>query len=525
MNLADLFVRAARSAPEDPALITPGGRWSYAELDELSNALAHELVRIGLTTGDRVATFSGNRAEVVMYEFACYKSGLPRVPVNSRLSAGELAHILRNSGAVAVIVDADHEATAREIVDQVPDLRYVIALSDDRAQRWPTPVQRFEHAALAATDDRSPVRVDVAGESPAVLHFTSGSTGTLKAAVQTVGNRTEMLTKIHSSPDLRIGPGERCLYVAPITHASGKFLLGALSAGGCGVVLDGFDVKTWFQAVEEESVTVAFVVPTILNRLVDDDLARTADVRSLRRILYGAAPMSPARLRAAAEIFGCDFVQAYGCGETTGVVLVLDSNDHRAALAGDVELLSSCGRAVFNTDVRVLRENGTACDAGELGEIAIRGRDVVTEYWNEPELTAENFRDGWFWTGDIGRVRQDGYFFLVDRRKDMIVSGGFNVYAVEVESALLQHPAVAQVAVVGVPDRTWGEAVKAVVVLRDGTDLTEQDLISFCAERLASMKKPRSVDFVDDLPVNPNGKLDRRAVRSRYWAAEERKVG
>jgi acyl-CoA synthetase (AMP-forming)/AMP-acid ligase II len=241
-------------------------------------------------------------------------------------------------------------------------------------------------------------------------------------------------------------------------------------------------------------------------------------------VRVGGAPISPQRLRDAVDLFGPIVMQGYGQGETTSGVTVLTAEDIVAGLEKDPELLLSCGRAVFDTRVEVLDEQLRPVPPGVKGELAVQGPDCVTAYWNEPELSAETFRDGWVLTGDIGYMRDDGYLFIVDRKKDMVISGGFNIYCTEVESALYEHPAVSEACVVGVPDEQWGEVVKAVVVLKPGESLAEEELISFCAERLDRFKKPRSVDFVDELPVNRNGKIDRRQIKDRYWAGSSRTV-
>jgi acyl-CoA synthetase (AMP-forming)/AMP-acid ligase II len=290
-------------------------------------------------------------------------------------------------------------------------------------------------------------------------------------------------------------------------------------------VLPRWDAGEFLAAVERERATHAFLVPTMVNMVLALPERDAFDRSSLRQLLYGAAPMAPARIREAWEYFGPVLSQGYGCGETTSGVLFLSTEDHRRAIEdGEEELLLSCGRPLAEAEVAVVDEQGRPVPDGEIGEIAVRGPDVVAGYFNEPELTRESFRDGWFHTGDLARRRADGYVFIVDRKKDMIISGGFNIYAVEVESVLHRHPEVYEAAVVGVPDPQWGEAVKAVVVLREGSTLTEQELIDFCAEHLARMKKPRSVDFVPALPHNPNGKIDRRAIREPHWAGADRRV-
>ncbi|WP_380282046.1 long-chain fatty acid--CoA ligase [Kitasatospora purpeofusca] len=517
MNLGRYVRRTAGHHPDAEAVVCGSVRLTYAELDDQSDRLATALRGMGLDKGDRVATLSANRAELVVTEVALYKAGLARAPVNARLGDGEVAHLLRESGARVLLTDAGHLESARAAVPG-SSVETVLCY-DGPGELGPGYARTLADTAPDAVD------VECDERDTAVLHFTSGSTGRLKAAVQTYGNRLALMRKSVMNADTRVGPGERQILAGPVTHASGMPLMGVFFAGGCAIVLPRWDAEEFLATVQRERATHAFVVPTMVNTVLALPNARDYDLSSLRRLVYGAAPMSPARIRAAWDLFGPVLSQGYGCGETTSGVLFLSTEDHRRAIDGeDEELLLSCGRPVAEADVRIVDDTGARVPDGAIGEITVRGPDVVPGYHNEPALTAESFRDGWFLTGDLARRRSDGYVFIVDRRKDMIISGGFNIYAVEVESVLHQHPDVYEAAVVGVPDEQWGEAVKAVVVLRNGAELTEAQLAEFCSERLARMKKPRSVDFVTALPHNPNGKIDRRAIREPYWANAERRV-
>ncbi|MFD7923471.1 long-chain fatty acid--CoA ligase [Streptomyces sp. NPDC059740] len=517
MNLGRYVRRTSSHQPEAEAVVCGPTRLTYGELDEDSDRLATALLDLGLRRGDCVATLAANRAELVVTEVALYKAGLVRAPVNARLGEHEVAHLLRESSARILLTDASHLDAARQAVPG-SEVKTVIGYDG------PSDLGPGYTETLAATAPEA-VDVDCAQDDIAVLHFTSGSTGKLKAAIQTHGNRAAVLRKMVMGPETRIGPGDRQILAGPVTHASGMPLMGIFFAGGCAIVLPRWDAEEFLATVQRERATHAFLVPTMVNTVLALPHAHEYDLSSLRRLIYGAAPMSPARIREAWRFFGPVLSQGYGCGETTSGVLFLSTEDHRRAIEdGDEELLLSCGRPRAEAEVAVVDEDGVPVPDGEVGEIAVRGPDVVPGYHNEPELTGQVFRDGWFLTGDLARRRADGYVFIVDRKKDMIISGGFNIYAVEVEAALHQHPQVYEAAVVGVPDAQWGEAVKAVVVPRAGARLGEAELIAFCAERLARMKKPRSVDFVTALPHNANGKIDRRAIREPYWAAASRRV-
>ncbi|WP_182358312.1 acyl-CoA synthetase [Tomitella gaofuii] len=516
MNLGIHLTRSAAYWPVAEALVCGEQRRTFDELERNCRRLASALVARGLGRGAAVGTYADNRAELVEVEFALYKCGAVRVPVNARLGAEELAHVLGDAGVRLLVVDAVHVDTARRAVADAGLDCTVVELGG-----------QYE-ALLAEGEADAAVAVDVDAGDPCVLNFTSGSTGRLKAAVQTQGNRLANMRKRLMNPDERPGPGDRYLAGGPITHASGMTILATLSRGSAVVVLPRWDAGGFLRTVERERITSAFVVPTMLTMLLDHPDLHAADLSSLRTIGVGGAPVSPTRLREAVRAFGPIVMQGYGLGETTSGITVLTRDDvargAAAATPEDEELLRSCGRPMFDTEVRVVGDDGAPLPPGEIGEITARGPDCVREYFRAPDLTAETFRGGWVHTGDLGYFRKDGYLFIVDRVKDMIVSGGFNIYCSEVETALSSHPAVADVCVVGVPDDTWGEAVKAVVVRRAGATATEDALVAHCAEHLARIKKPRSVDFVDALPVNRNGKTDRKAVRERYWAGAGRRV-
>ncbi|MCM2393397.1 acyl-CoA synthetase [Streptomyces albipurpureus] len=541
MNLGGYLSRSSMYWPDLEALVCGDRRWSYRELEDSTNRLASALLGRGLAPGDAVATFAGNCGELVETEMALYKSGLLRVPINARLGAEEVAHILTDADVRMVFVDTAHAGSVLKAIER-GGLDCAVVDYEGRADHHGTDqaTARGHHPLGTATAERTastsgyqdllaegstaPIAVEVSEDDPAVLNFTSGSTGKLKAAVQTHGNRLANMRKRIMSPEGPPSCEERFLAPGPITHASGMAVLACLARGAKVVVLPEWDTGTFLATVEAERITSAFLVPTMLTMVLAHPDVTTRDLSSLRHIRVGGAPVPPQRLREAMATLGPVVMQGYGQGETTSGITIMTHEDMQRAVTSDPDLLMSCGRAWFDTEVRVVDENGVPQPAGVSGEVVARGPDCAREYWNEPELSAETFRNGWVHTGDIGYLRHDGYLFIVDRIKDMIISGGFNIYCSEVEAALYEHPAVLETCVVGVPDEHWGEAVKAVVVRRPGSDVTTDELIEFCAGRLARMKKPRSVDFAEHLPVNRNGKLDRRAVRAPYWADAARHV-
>ncbi|MEU6116902.1 AMP-binding protein [Streptomyces sp. NPDC047117] len=544
MNLGVYLTRSARHWPDADALVCRSRTWTYRLLEERTGRLASALLARGLRPGDAVASLAWNRGELVEIEFALYKAGLMRVPVNARLGRREIEHILRDAPVRVLVFDTAHREDALAALAAAGTGCLPVELRDDEIGEAPTatttdpaapdpttPEDAAPDAAgvlpyeqLLAEGSSEAVRVDTAEDDPCVLNFTSGSTGALKAAVQTFGNRLANMRKQLMSDDSRPRPGSRYLACGPITHATGMVLLAQVFGGATTHVLPAWSPEAFLDTVERERITATFLVPAMLNGVLASPGVADRDLSSLDSVRIGGAPVSPARLRAAVELFGPVVAQGYGLGETTSVVAGIPSADLARAVTEDPELLQSCGRAAYDSEIRVVDEAGRDLPPREIGEIIVRGPDCVSAYWRAPELSAGTFRDGWVHTGDLAWMREDGYLFLVDRMKDMIISGGFNIYCTEVETALYEHPAVQEVCVVGVPDERWGEAVHAVVVTRAGRTVTAAELTEFCARHLDRFKKPRSVAFVPELPHNRNGKLDRKAVREPYWAGAARRV-
>jgi acyl-CoA synthetase (AMP-forming)/AMP-acid ligase II len=520
MNLGMYTARSARFWADRPAILFRDGALSYAQLEQRSNRLAHALLALGLQRGDRVAVVSPNRPEIVELECALYKAGLVKVALNARLAPGELADALANAEPTACLSGPEHRGMVDEAAAQVPGLRHRIAFAPAPGQGgW------LDYETLLAQSSEAHIHVDMRPEELAVLHYTSGSTGKLKAAMQTVGNRMASLRKIVMGR-MHAQRGDVLMLCGPITHASGMFIQPMLYQGVTVLLMERFQPAEILEAIEKHRVTMCFFVPAMINALLAEPSIRTRDLSSLRLVSYGAAPMSPSRIREAWAAFGPVMAQGYGAGETTGGVIALNIEDHALAIEGGrPELLSACGRPSCESDVQVLDAHGRPVEGDEIGEICVRGPDVFAGFWRAPEPTRDALgEDGWLHTGDLARVDREGYIHIVDRKKEMLVSGGFNVYPTEVETVLAQHEAVYEVCVIGVPDDHWGEAVKAIVVLREGARADAGELMDFCRGRLADFKRPRSVDFADHLPKNANGKLSRKDVREPYWRGRDRRV-
>lgn len=517
MNLGNIITRAALYWPENLAVIDKDTRLTFTQLEDRTNRLAYSLLDQWFAPGSRIAVQGWNCSELVESEVAFYKAGLTKVPVNARLSLEETVHVLNDSKAHAIIAGRDHAEALMTVRDELPDLKMVIAIGSSKCDA--------EYEALIEGGKNESPGLDPSDDTVAVLHYTSGSSGVLKAAMQTYGNRKALVRKMLVAPSARLDPGARMAHVAPITHASGMMMMPVFSIGGCNVLLGRFDPEELLQTIQDEKITRLFMVPTMVNRMINHPDVAKYDLSSLTSLLYGAAPMTPVVVEKAMDVFGPILTQGYGAGETNSMVTCLTEQDHIDALKGDKKRLASCGRSYFENDVQVLNDAGEQVKPGEVGEIVIKGPDIMAGYWQAPELTEEVMKDGAYYTGDLAVVDHEGYIFIVDRKKEMIISGGFNVYPSEVEKILYRHPDIYEAAVVGVPDEDWGEAIKAVCVLKDGASISEEALVAYCREHLPGFKTPRSIDFTDALPKNPNGKIVRREVRKNYWADQERKVG
>lgn len=515
MNLGKILSRSACYWPNNQAVVDARQRLTYAQLEARTNRLASGLLKLGLKQGAHVAILAMNRVELVEAEVAFYKTAMVKVPINARLSLEEIISVLNDSRSDAVITGSKFASALAAHQQALPHLKWVIALAETGGD--------IPYHEVLEMGEETPLHCDPDDDQLAVLHYTSGSSGVLKAAMLTFGNRKALIRKSLVSPVRGAGPDDVMAHVGPITHASGMQIMPLLAVGACNLLIERYDDELLLQTIERERVTRLFLVPAMVNRLVNFTDVERFDLSSLRLVMYGAAPMAPALVQRAIEVFGPILAQGYGAGETCSLVTVLTEQDHLAK-DGDVRRLASCGRCYFETDLRVVNERFEDIRPGEIGEIVVKGPDIMKGYWQAPELTAEVMRDGYYLTGDLATVDELGYVFIVDRKKEMIISGGFNVYPTEVEQVLYSLPQVYEAAVVGVPDPQWGEAIKAVVVLKPGASLDQEQVIEYCGQHLAGFKKPRSVDFIDELPKNPNGKVVRRLVREEYWKNSDRKI-
>jgi long-chain acyl-CoA synthetase len=488
--------RAARFYSERPALASTGRRPTFRELYDRVGRIAAFLRKQGFGIGDRLALLLPNEADYIELIFACAWLGAIAVPLNSRLTAKEIDHVL---------ADANPRGIIRHSSMPVPtvQLKWQIVLDEQPfdAQSESFPEAIYDPEAVLA------------------LIYTSGTTGRPKGVVLTHAN---VLTNLdHVNHWMPFKEGNVYLHAAPIFHiADFPFLFGACAFGVCQVTIPKFSPQNFCEAVERERVTHTVLVPTMINMLTQFSDLKKYDLASLEYIGYGGSPIAPGLIQQVRKVLpGLKLVQVYGLSET-GFLTGLRNDEHTP------ERLKSCGRPCLGIDVRVVDESGKEVEAGHPGELVARGENVMHSYWNNPEETELAFRDGHFRTGDIGYQDSDGYFYILDRLKDMIVTGGENVYCGEVEAVINEHPAIREAAVFGIPDPQWGELVAACVVLKPGYTLSAEDLIAYCRRSLANFKVPRLIEYsVVELPKGGSGKILKTVLRHRFSRQQERAVG
>ncbi len=511
MNIGRLVSDAAERDPDRPAILWDGEVTTYGEFASRVDALASALRSFGLRGGNRVAVFMRNRPELLESFFAVWRSGCCVVPLNARFLPDEVVYHVKDSGARAILFGEEFRSAMEEVREKSDLAREYVCLSE------PTAGQRDYEALVREHAGAAPELAEVSGSDPAWLFYTSGTTGRPKGAVLTHDN-LRFVTVGWCADLMHLEPKDVGLHAAPLTHGAGLHALALVAKGASQVIgPSSFDPRDFCEIVERHSVTNTWLVPTQIKRLTTFPGLESYDLSSLRYVVYGGSPMYVEDIKEALRRMGPIFVQLYGQGETPMTATYLRREEHAAEGPEDlVGRLASCGRVRTGMEVVILDEEDREVPRDEMGEICVRGPSVFRGYWERPEETAETLKGGWLHTGDLGRMDEGGYVYIMDRKKDMIISGGSNVYPREVEEVLLEHPAVSEACVVGVPDPVWGEATKAVVVLKDGANVPSKDIVGFCAERLANYKRPKTVDFVRELPKSPYGKTLKREVRSRY---------
>jgi len=510
--LAELISRAGREFAEREALAGNAYSMTFADVEaesnRLSSALAHAL---GVTKGERVAVLLANCPEFVVTDFALIKAGLIRVPVNPRYVAPEIEFILCHSGAAVLVTSFAFTGVVAQIRPRLPSLRHVIAVD-----ALPGVSDALVWNDVLREGRSEPFAVDTRDGAGYMIGYTSGTTGRPKGAFTTVAARWASVLITYAN-EMFVTPDDAMLHVASLAHGSGTKVLPVFAKGGKNVLSAKFSPGEFFRLVAEHKATMSWMVPTMVAMLADAPERERFDISSLHTVIYGGAPMPAPVLERALATFGPIFVQIYGLTEAPHPDLILGKHDHRSdPVTGKLVAAGATGRAATGVSVRLVGADGRDVGAGEVGELVVAGSHVMAGYWNDPDATAEILRDGWCHTGDLASVDEHGVYTIVDRKKEMIISGGYNVYPREVEDALYRHPAVAECAVIGVPDSLWGEAVFALIVAKPGCAIGEDELRVHCARELAGYKKPRTISIVAELPRTANGKIDKKVLRGRY---------
>ena len=515
-DIAGIIRDNARKQPNAVSLVLGDRTLTWAQLLSRSAQVAQGLRRAGVKPQDRVAFLDKNGIEHFEVFYGCSLLNAVSVDVNWRLAAPEVSFVVNDSQAEVLIVGQEFVAILDAIVGDLVNVKTIVVIgghpSHNDYERWVS--------AQSAVDPKVPTKPsDVAFQL-----YSSGTTGRPKGVMLTNDNFFALLP---AARDVWGMSNESINLVAmPLFHiGGGGWATAGQFAGARSIIMRDVDPSAMLTLIEKHRITHAFAVPVLLQFALAMPNIGTTDFSSLELVVYGASPISEAVLEGSIKAFKCPFMQVYGLTETTGVVTVLGPEDHDLSSANKGRL-RSCGKAFTGIELRIVdSDTGKDVPTGEVGEIWIRSRQVMKGYWNMPEETAKSIVKGrWFRSGDAGYFDKDGYVYIFDRVKDMIVSGGENVYPAEVENALMAHPAIADVAVIGVPDEKWGEVPMALVVRKPDTQVTEQEIISFARERLAGFKTPKSVGWVDALPRNPSGKILKKVLREPYWVGHTRRV-
>ena len=536
MILPETLRKAVKFFPRKQAIVCGGKQWTYQEFFDRINRLSHYLKYLGVEKDDKVAILHSNCHYFLEAYYGIAQIGAISVPINYRLSATEINFILQDSESKILIADPIFQEQVDANKEQVPGIEKVLWTREGRGSSWLSKKQETSgeedrdlnyEMALDQMDADALPEPQISDQDLAQIYYTSGTTGRPKGVM--LSHKNVYTHALGAIAEIHLTDSDVWAHVAPLFHLADAWATWSITwVGGTHVLLRDFVPKVVLETIEREKVTVTNLIPTMLNLMVNHPDAGKYDYRSLRVLLSGGAPIAPEVIRKIVETFKCDYIQTYGMTETSPYLTLSILKDHLRKLPYEDQLRfkSKTGREFIGVELKVVNDRGDEIkkDEKEVGEIIARGDIVTKGYWKLPEETEKSIRDGWLYTGDLAVMDEEGYVTIVDRKKDMILTGGENVYSTEVENILYMHPAILECAVVGVPDQKWGEAVRGIVVLKPGQKATEGEIIQFCKERVAHYKAPKSIDFIDSLPRTGSGKIHKKGLRDSYWAGYEKKV-
>jgi long-chain acyl-CoA synthetase len=512
MNLVDVLLNGVRRYPEKLALVCGDLRLTYRTFNERCNRLANYFHTTRISKGSHVALLSKNcHCHQEMF-FAAAKTGAVFIPLNYRLSPRELTYIINDSESKALFFAKEYLPVVQTIRKELRGVNTYVC-SDGKVDGMP-----YYEDLLNRADPSEPEIPSINEDEIVAILYTSGTTGYPKGAM--ISHRNRIVDMINQVTDLEyIEPEDTHLAVGPLYHIGAiSQVHGHLYRGATVVILSEFNPQKIFELIERESIRSFWATPTMIQMLINDPEGKKEGPRSIKTITYAGSPMPVELLKRAGEFFGSNlWIQLFGMTETGPQISHLPRKDHILhGSENEMKRLRSVGVECQNVHVRIVDQEDRDVPPGQVGEVIVKSEGVTRGYWKKPEETEQAIRDGWFHTGDMGYMDEDRYLYLVDRKKDMIITGGENVYSTEVENVLYMHPGISEAAVIGVPHEKWVETVKAVVVLKPEAQATEEEIIQFCKENLASYKKPTSVEFVRELPKTPSGKVLKKELRERY---------
>ena len=516
MRLIDFFDRGAALHPDRPCLVGAGVSLSFSEVQRRTHRIGNRLISAGLSPEAGAAVLSPNDADAFSCILGILRAGGAWMPLNARNAVDDNAAILSDNDCRWLFYHSSFAAAAEEMRSKVPTLLGLVCI--DKANG---PDPDFKSWLAEANDD--PCYVPAGPHDLASIWPSGGTTGRSKGVMLTHLNFATMIANFITSMPMREPPVH--LIAAPMTHAAGCISFPLLAQGATTVLIPSADALLVMESIQRHKVTTLFLPPTVIYMMLGHPRVREFDYSSLTHFVYAAAPMSAEKLKEAMEIFGSVMAQTFGQAEAPMLCTFLSPEEHQ--VIGDPKLekrLMSCGRSTIFADVAIMDDDGNILPPNEKGEIVVRGNLVMKGYYKNPKATEEASRFGWHHTGDVGFRDEDGYFYIVDRKRDMIISGGFNIYPSEIEQVIWAHPAVQDCAVIGVPDEKWGEAVKAIVQVKEGAAATVEELAAFCRAKVGGMKTPKSFEIWDSLPRSPVGKVLKRTIRDRFWAGRVRNV-